>query len=222
MNARADEADPSGNENSTADTYSRWDVLTTAVMALATVLTAWSGFQAAKWSGEMSIEFSKAGAARTESAQQHGAAGQQITIDYLTFADWLGHIGDNDADSAEYVRERFRDELAVAVDAWALTNPQSNPDAPQSPFDMTEYSNARLTSAGELTDDADDFTTNALTANSRGDRYTSLTVLFATVLLFAGLAGQRTNPLMRRAMMTLALTGLVVGGVLLATFPVLV
>jgi hypothetical protein len=47
----------------------RLELAATIVMSIAVVLTAWSAFQAGKWSGVQSIRFAEAGAARTESAR---------------------------------------------------------------------------------------------------------------------------------------------------------
>ena len=58
------------------DLPSRWDrweplaeVIATVILALATLATAWSGYQSARWGGEQSTKFSQAGALRTESTR---------------------------------------------------------------------------------------------------------------------------------------------------------
>ena len=47
----------------------RLELAATIVLSIAVVLTAWSAFQAGKWSGVQSIKFAEAGAARTESVR---------------------------------------------------------------------------------------------------------------------------------------------------------
>ncbi len=47
----------------------RLEAVAAVVLALAVVFIAWAAFQAGKWSGEQSIKFSEAGAARTESTR---------------------------------------------------------------------------------------------------------------------------------------------------------
>lgn len=58
------------------------------MLAIATVLTARAGFQAAKWSGVQAINFNEAGANRTESARASTTAGQLGTIDVTTWLTW--------------------------------------------------------------------------------------------------------------------------------------
>ena len=54
----------------------RVELVATIVLAVATILTAWSGFQSGKWGGEQAVNFSEAGAARTESTRTDTLAGQ--------------------------------------------------------------------------------------------------------------------------------------------------
>jgi hypothetical protein len=49
-----------------ADT--RLDLVAAVLLALATVATAWSGYQASRWNGEQAKAFSRASALRIESA----------------------------------------------------------------------------------------------------------------------------------------------------------
>ena len=57
--------DPKGIFN----TGDRLELIATITLAVATILTAWSAFQAGKWGGTQSINFSEAGAARTTAAR---------------------------------------------------------------------------------------------------------------------------------------------------------
>jgi hypothetical protein len=53
----------------------RLESIASIVLAIAVVLTAWAAFEAAKWGGEQSIQFSVAGASRTESTRYDTRAG---------------------------------------------------------------------------------------------------------------------------------------------------
>ena len=61
------------------------ELAATILMAIAAVLTAWTAFQSSKWSGVQAIEFSEAGAARTESTVFSTRAGQQALVDISGF-----------------------------------------------------------------------------------------------------------------------------------------
>ena len=69
-------------------TRSNLDLLATVLLAVAAVATAWSSYQSARWSGVQTIDFSRANAARIESARASGEAGRQTQVDVLTFTQW--------------------------------------------------------------------------------------------------------------------------------------
>ena len=78
------------------DLPSRWDrweplaeIIATVILAVATVATAWSGYQSARWGGEQSTKFSQAGALRTESTRASTKAGQLAQIDVSLFTNWI-------------------------------------------------------------------------------------------------------------------------------------
>ena len=51
----------------------RFELVATVLLALATVATAWSGYQASRWNGEQAKAFSRANAPRIESSKADGA-----------------------------------------------------------------------------------------------------------------------------------------------------
>lgn len=53
------------------------------------IFTASAGFQSSKWSGEMSIAFSRSSAARVEASHQEGAADQRQALHVSLFGQWL-------------------------------------------------------------------------------------------------------------------------------------
>ena len=64
-------ADASRNEG-------RLELVATVLLALATVATAWSGYQASRWNGEQAKAAARASAARIESVKAEGLANAQI------------------------------------------------------------------------------------------------------------------------------------------------
>ena len=105
------------------------------------------------------------------------------------------------------------------MDAWLATKPLSNPDAPSSPFAMPEYKLAKTGQANDLLASAEGRTNLALQANQNSDDYVLLTVLFASTLLFAGLASKFTARAVQTAMSGVALVLLCAGIGFLAAFP---
>ena len=58
----------------------RLESIASIVLAIAVILTAWAAFEAAKWGGEQSIQFSVAGASRTESTRADTRKSQIVSF----------------------------------------------------------------------------------------------------------------------------------------------
>ena len=65
------------------------EIVAVLLMSVTTLATAWSGYQAARWSGEQSQSFARASATRIKAQQQTTAAGQTRIDDLLYFNGWL-------------------------------------------------------------------------------------------------------------------------------------
>ena len=65
------------------------EIVAILLMSVTTVATAWSGYQAARWSGEQSQSFAAASGLRIKAQQQTTAAGQTRIDDLLYFNGWL-------------------------------------------------------------------------------------------------------------------------------------
>ncbi|MFI8527591.1 hypothetical protein ACIGB8_24240 [Promicromonospora sukumoe] len=170
----------------------RWSVenVAVALLAITAVLTAWSGFEASKWSGEMSIAFSRASTQRIEATRQATTAEAARAVDLQVFGIWLQATAEDDQALAEFTRERFTEHFTPAFDEWLAARPLQNPDAPVSPFALDSYVPPGQVEAQEDDARADAYFEDALTDNRRGDNYTLLTVLFALVLFFGALANR--------------------------------
>lgn len=208
------------------------------MLAVATILTAWSGFQSGKWGGEQSVNFSEAGAARTESTRSDTLGGQLIQIDVAIYIDWITALreelntgaitGDSlnpytptDGTVSGFLYNRFREEFLPAVDAWLATEPIINEAAPKTPFIMDEYVVAQRVEADRLAHVADDKAAQARTANQNGDNYVLTMVLFASVLFFAGVSSKMNRPRNRMLILGFGVTTLTVGLAILVSLPIL-
>ena len=118
----------------------RLEIVATVLLALATVATAWSGYQASRWNGEQAKAFSRGNAARIESTRSSSRADAQTQIDVATFTQWVDAYARNETMLADFYFKRFRAEFKPAVDAWIATKPLKTPNAPLTPFAMPQYS----------------------------------------------------------------------------------
>lgn len=185
----------------------RIELIATIIMALAAIATAWCAFQATKWGGIMSIEFSNANAGRVESTRVDALANTQRSIDVDVFTAWLDAVAEEisegvippvresgyepvDGTLSAFYYERMRDEFRPALDAWLGTDPLNSPDAPRTPFEMEEYQLAASVEADKLLEQSAVDRQDALDANQNGDNYVLTTVGFALVIFFAGVSSK--------------------------------
>lgn len=204
----------------TAEHLSRLELFAVLLMALTAVLTAWSAFEASKWGGVMSIDFSAANAARTESVRSSDLANRQVAIDVELFSNFANAFFAGDEAEMMFYRQRFPDRLAVAVDAWLATDPVNSADAPGTPFEMKEYVVEASEEADRLQREADQMSADARDANQTGDNYTITSVAFATVILLAALSSKVR--MLRTARLLLGLSVVMFGAsvAIIATYPI--
>ena len=203
------------------DPADRWvEILAASILALATIASAWSAYQATRWSGVQATAFAEAGAKRAESVRASDLADAELTIDSEYFAIWLEAESEDNEVLESFLEERFRGEFAVAFEAWLATNPLTNPEAPRSPFDMPEYQLDAATQAETLRTEAEAATAVAVEANQTGDNYVLTTVLFASVLFFAGISTKFRGRWIKVVLLGVGLAAFVAGTALLVSFPV--
>jgi hypothetical protein len=154
------------------------------VLSLAVLATAWSGYHAARWSGEQSQLHTQASALRVESAQQAVRAGQARIDDQLYFNGWLDAYASGDERLATIYRRRFRPEFVPAFRAWIAQRPFSNPRAIPGPLYVPQYKPAEGVRAAELDAEAEELYREGVEAKEHDDAYTLTTVFFAAVLFF--------------------------------------
>lgn len=174
--------------------FDRWEpiaeIVVTIVLAFATLATAWSGYQAARWGGVQSTSFSQAGALRTESTRASTQAGQIFQVDIGLFTNWINAFASEDQQLTNFYQERFRDEFKPAFEAWLATDPANNPEAPASPFYMPEYKLRLTEEADGLLAEAEVKFAEGTAANQTSDKYILNTVILASVLFLAGITSK--------------------------------
>ena len=204
------------------DPPNRWvEILAAIVLALATIASSWSAYQATRWGGVQANAYAEAGAARAESVRASDLADADLTIDVEYFAIWLDEAGQGGDEQARALLERaFRPEFTAAFEPWLAMDPLNNPEAPATPFDMDEYVVAAQQQAEDLRSEAEAASAIAVDANQTGDNYVLTTVLFASVLFFAGISTKFSGYWVRITLVVLAFLAFLSGAVLLLTFPV--
>nr|WP_109212370.1 hypothetical protein [Microbacterium ureisolvens] len=204
------------SEASTTSRESRiLDIVTVFVLSITAVLTAWCGFEASKWGGEMSIAFSQASSARIQATAAEGTARDARLYDLSMFTEWvLAEEAGND-DLRVFIEERFTPEFAVAFDVW-----EAGGRTERGPLAMDEYVPPGTGEAAQLTAEADEKFEQALENNQRGDNYSLLTVLFALVLFLTAMSQRDVALWVRRTLLGLGIVVGIAGVIIMLTFPI--
>jgi hypothetical protein len=214
---RARVAEAAEKEGSATEAKGRDRVITiieALLLAVVAVLAAWSGFAAAKWGTESSLQLAKASAARTEANRAAYQAADLRNFDSLTFNAWFTAYVAGNKNAMRVAGYRFRPDFLVAFNAWLKTHPFTNPNAPKGPTYMPEYRQPELAQANALDARADGHYALGEEAGSNSDGYVRTTVYLATVLFLVGISGH-----FRVRVARLGLIG--IGGVILVFSSVL-
>lgn len=198
----------------------RIELLSAVVMAVATILTAWSAYQSARWGGVNNIHELRVVGALVQQSKFASLAEQRRSLDVGLYAEWVKAVNDDDTRLADFIFKRFPEPLRTAAVAWRATDPLNNPAAPTSPFVMPEYT---LKEAAEETRYEEVAVAESAAAERAGeisDRYLLFTVIFATTLFFAGISGKFASFALNVAVLALGGLTLVVSSVLMFTFPI--
>jgi hypothetical protein len=173
---------------SEAPSEQRLEFVSTVLLALATVATAWAAYQSRQWTGEQAQGTSHATATRIAVNRASAVANRQVQIDVATFIQWVDAREQHRAALAGFYQSRFRSEFKPAFAAWLATKPFENTGAPPTPFAMAQYRLKASQDAQRLEATAAAASERAKEANQRADNYMLAVVLFASALFFAGIS----------------------------------
>jgi hypothetical protein len=155
-------------------------------MALATLSTAWCSYQSSKWSGQSSDFATNAARLEQKAALLHLEDNQVISIQAKMFMDFINaKLAGNDM-LAQFYSDRFPPELRTAYARWMEQNPFENPKADPHPFVQGLYKARFADDISQTTASAGRDGAEARRTGNLAAQYLSNTVLFATVLIFAG------------------------------------
>jgi hypothetical protein len=190
------------------------------LLSLTVLATAWSGYQAALWSGEQSQRYAQASATRIKAQQASTHAGQVRIDDLLYFNGWLDAHQAGNEQLANLYRHRFRPGFVPAFNAWIAQRPFTNPQAIAGPLYMPQYQLQALAHSAALDQRADSLYQQGTEAKENDDDYILSTVFFAAVLFFAGISLRVEWRRLRIAVLGLATAMLLGGLIFVLTLPI--
>ena len=208
-------------EGGEQDQRSRWvEIACAVVLSLATMSTAWCAYQSTLWGGVQTFRLAAANKAGRESSAAALAALQTRAFDASMGISYMQAKHEGNDRQEKFLFDRFRPEMKKAVEAWLKTDPFNNPAAPLGPLRMAEYVQPELEEAKRQDELFVQELAAAQNANQTSDTYVLLTVLFASVLFFGGIAGTLDSRRLRLMILAISLALFVVTLIFLATMPI--
>ena len=199
------------------------ELLSAILLSVAVVGSALSAWQASLWSGEQATLFAEASTARLESNRETAIALTRISYDAATFVDASAALTSNNQAVLDLFNERlFRDEFKILIDEWVALDPFSDPDAPKTPFELEGVIDVYMAESIGWDEIASEKFNAGKDANQNNDNWILATVLFASVLFFAGISTKFKSPRVRALSIGLATVALVGSTILVATLPRLI
>ena len=165
-----------------------FEIACAIVLALATTASAWCAYQSKLWGGAQMARSNAAVRAGREGAVKSLAAVQWRAFDASMFIAYMQARLERNNALETFLAQRFRPEMKPAVEAWLKLDPLNNPAAPPSPFRMAEYVQAETVEVARQEELAAKAMAAAREARRFSDDYVLLTVVFASVLFFGGIA----------------------------------
>ena len=174
------------------------------LLSVVTLMAAWSGYAAAKWSTESRVTLAAASAARTTANRATLEALDVRNFDSEAFSAWFAAYTARNDGAMKLAVHRFRPEFRIAFDAWRATKPETNRSAPRGPTYMPEYRQPLLASAKALDQRAENTSAAGAAAGETSDKYVRTTVFLASVLFLVGISAHFPLRGVRYALVALA------------------
>ena len=164
------------------------EIAEAVVLAIVAITTAWSGYQAALWTGQQAELYGQASKLRIQAEGAATQVNQERLYNASTVVEWLKAEAHGDKKLADLFERRLLPEFRPAFEAWKKTDPLNNPNAPAGPQLMTEYRSSKMDEAGKLNDRATEVFEQGTRDRQHSDEYVRITVTLATVLLLMAIS----------------------------------
>jgi hypothetical protein len=175
------------------------------VMALTTLCTAWCSYQSAAWTRVSNRLMNEYNALERRAAVIDVQGNQALIVHSSMFMQLIAAQHAGNEKLVNFYAERFPPDVKKAYDAWLAQKPFENPAADPHPFVPNLYKVRGAEEAATARAESAQRVVEARAAGNRSGQFLANTVLFATVLFFAGTAGKFEQPRVRLSAAVFAL-----------------
>jgi hypothetical protein len=196
------------------------EIIAVLLLGLATLGTAWCGFEAAQWSGNSSDLARQASDEHVESARLFGVATQKISYDGTMVAQYALAATQGNEQLLEFYRNSLiRPDFLPVLEEWV-----AQVQAGQSPTPLLEdpdYLATELADYQAAVAVAEQSSVDSQTAGDNASKYVAMTILLAAALFFAGVTSSFRYRPARVMLIAAALVTMAYAASRLSTLPVL-
>jgi hypothetical protein len=175
----------SGSQRNRSSNNRLSEMIAVLLLGVATIGTAWSGYQASRWNQDQNDIAREASDLRVEANRQFGLATQSILYDANLVTQYAQAVSNGDTRFQDFLKNTmFRPDFLPVIERW-----QAAVQAGKTPprlLDDQDYINKQLAPYQATQAKAEAKDLEAKDAGSNGDDYVLLTLLLAASLFFAG------------------------------------
>jgi hypothetical protein len=195
------------------------EVVTVVLLALATVGSAWSAFQVARWNGVETDEARDSAAFRIDASREYSLATQIVAYDAAAVSQFGQAIAAGNEELEAFLRQTIiRTGFEPILAQW-----REEIDAGREPTNLLEnreYLEELFAESDALDAEALAATRRSEEAGNDADGYIRMTLFFATALFFAGITASFNSRLARILLLSGAAVTIAVAATVLSTYPV--
>ena len=196
------------------------DLLASVCLATATIGTAWSAYQSSLWNNKYGSSKSQMTTATIRVGKFTNLAMQKTAVHVNLFGEWAAAVHRRDTRLADFLFVRFPEPLRAATTAWQAAHPEAKDlDIPGTPFDLPEYMLPETREAERWEAVAASESDAAEQAIAIANRYLLFTIIFSSVLFFAGISGKCGRKALDVGLLALGALVLLTGMAIMLTSP---
>lgn len=161
------------------------EILAVILLGVATVGSAWCGYQASRWNGEQGDLAREASDLDVESARLSGIATQRVAYDAGILADYAQAIASQEERLAEFYRSSLiRPQFLPLLEEWE--DEVAAGRVPANLFEDEDYLEEQYSDSFTVQAEAEAATLDSQVAGRTSDAYVLTTIFFAIALFFSG------------------------------------
>ncbi|SRR5581483_345475 len=167
------------------------EIIEAITLASVAIATAWSGYQAALWTGREAELYHRSSEVHIRAEGFETTANQERLYVAATVVEWLKAEAEDDKKLAEIFRRRVLPEFRPAFEAWVKSDPLNNPNAPAGPQmagSPQDYHGHLMDESVKLKKRSGEIFEEGNLAREHSDDYVRVTVILATVLLLTAVS----------------------------------